>query len=429
MKKNTPEIIEAIQKDGFDRFSWKNISEQVQDFQVEDAQKALLGDVFSSFYKIEPTVTEGESTAHSILKTQMNTQEWNDLRAHTQLDEIGSAIATKTIQGAVLEAQEEAEKAKEEGKEVDENGIRRAFRAAAKKAEKACEDSDEVVQVLTGGAGKEAGDWKKIPFGDKMNLVNKFSKDKKFKKIADLFGRFKNLALGMIDNNVTHGVDELHDIACGNDLGRLVPSEFLNAEMSEVAFFNNFINASLLQYDLKGAEPKGKGPIVCCLDVSGSMEEFMGGLSKDAWAKAVALGLALLAEKQKRSFSLVCFESQVKFAKRYDKFSIQDKLEFLSVQPSGGTCYDAALTKACNIIKNDNGMRPADIVFITDGQDELNVGALVQETKKSTGARVCTIGIGCSVKVLESIADAEINVKSLEDIEVIRTAFGKVIAG
>src|SRR5207249_4537867 len=49
---------------------------------------------------------------------------------------------------------------------------------------------------------------------------------------------------------------------------------------------------------------RGRGPMIVCLDGSGSMEG-----EKEIWSKAVALTLLEIARRQRRLFRFICFSS------------------------------------------------------------------------------------------------------------------------
>lgn len=426
------QVVETIEKDGFDRLSWDDISSKVETFRQEEAQKnSLLGDVFTSFYKMDPKLTEGNTPWHKLISDCINTQQYQDLRTHTQLDDIGSAIATKALGETLLNAAQEIEDAEKEQREPDYNAMRRGFRRSAEQAQKDCEDAEASIGVL---AGNDPGSWQRLPFEDRLGLVEKLTGNKTFQKIAELFGRFRNLAQGLLAHNATHGYDEIHDICNGSDLGRILPSELIRndpelGEFAEFCWFRDFCNSNLLSYELKGNSQKGKGPVVCCLDISGSMREYVDRENqKEAWAKAICLALALIAEKQKRPFSLVLFNSRVRKTNRYEKLQLKDKIELLSVCCEGGTNFDEPLTAACELIRNDNNLKPADIVFITDGEASLSISSEINQTKKDTGTRICGIGIGASLAALGSILDLTIETNNLESLDVVEKTFRSVIA-
>jgi hypothetical protein len=64
----------------------------------------------------------------------------------------------------------------------------------------------------------------------------------------------------------------------------------------------------VLQYQLIGNEPLGRGPLMVLLDKSGSMDG-----PRDIWATALSLALLDQAQCERRTFALLAFDYRVKF--------------------------------------------------------------------------------------------------------------------
>jgi Mg-chelatase subunit ChlD len=62
------------------------------------------------------------------------------------------------------------------------------------------------------------------------------------------------------------------------------------------------LRKNLMQFKLEGKEKEGKGPLIVCIDNSGSMAG-----EREEWAKGFALGLLTIAKKQKREFCIIHF--------------------------------------------------------------------------------------------------------------------------
>jgi hypothetical protein len=60
----------------------------------------------------------------------------------------------------------------------------------------------------------------------------------------------------------------------GGDLARILPSEMLRFldPLTEDKAMLDLIEGRMLQYEIRGKQKKGKGPIVICIDSSGSMD-------------------------------------------------------------------------------------------------------------------------------------------------------------
>ena len=135
-------------------------------------------------------------------------------------------------------------------------------------------------------------------------------------------------------------------------------------------FKKNLLEKSLFQYEYYPQTKESRGPIVCCIDSSGSMYGV-----KEIWAKAVALGLLEIAKLQKRSFCAIHFSSgwnesalhTNSFSKK-NPYSIAEVIDLAEYFEGGGTQFEPPLDKARQIINNSTEYKKADIVFITDGE-------------------------------------------------------------
>ena len=164
-----------------------------------------------------------------------------------------------------------------------------------------------------------------------------------------------------------HGADEIADVEMGADIGRLLPSELcrLVQPNQRLSFFRDLSERQCMQYRLSGAEPLGKGPLVVLLDKSGSMDG-----DKDVWTTAVALALLDIAQRQRRHFVLLSFESVVR-----DEVTVlpNDLLPeaALFTGCGGGTEIGEAMKRALTLIEETPAkLKKADVVLITDGWSE-----------------------------------------------------------
>ena len=163
--------------------------------------------------------------------------------------------------------------------------------------------------------------------------------------------------------------------------------------MTPELFYKDYLEGNLQVYNLKGVENLGKGPIIVAFDISGSMQG-----SREAWAKAVTIGLMTYASKQRRSFGWLCFDTEVKdrgFFPSSTPATLEDKLHVAKIGTAGGTDFQTPLEAAMKIRDQEPEMKSADIVFVTDGACNLPPKFLQKfnEWKKETGTRVFGVGI------------------------------------
>lgn len=166
-----------------------------------------------------------------------------------------------------------------------------------------------------------------------------------------------------------------------------------------------------MQYEQKGHEVLGKGPIVLCLDQSGSMHKL------DTQSKGFTLALMSIARKQKRDFCLVLFSTRTKIIK-YEKGKIKgsDMVNFALTFLGGGTNFELPLDKAMNVI-NESRFKQAEVVFVTDGVDGLRDSFLeaFNKKKKEKAFNVLSLVIGSSTNTLTQFSDKVVQVKDFDD--------------
>ena len=166
-------------------------------------------------------------------------------------------------------------------------------------------------------AGSGDAELKKIPLRDQLSLAEKIASDKKMKEIADWAGRFKQIARKKQKSKNSESM-ERSGVTLGNDIERLLPME-LGLYMHPITkndFLRRFVEGQTMQYEQKGREVLGKGPIVLCLDQSGSMQRL------DTQSKGFTLALMSIARKQRRDFCLILFSTRtqiITYRKRENK--------------------------------------------------------------------------------------------------------------
>ena len=183
---------------------------------------------------------------------------------------------------------------------------------------------------------------------------------------------------------------EVHGTHRSDDLMRVLPSELLNLEDDtlETLFFARLLEKNLLTYELQGttfiqgehAETRQKrtGPVVACLDTSGSMQG--APLLK---AKALLLAIANILRKEDRSLHVLLFGS----AGEIREFSMDRQndaaglLTFLQQGFAGGTDFATPLQRAFEIVGSWGAYKKADVLMISDGDCQLPPACL--ETVRS----------------------------------------------
>lgn len=174
---------------------------------------------------------------------------------------------------------------------------------------------------------------------------------------------------------------EVYGTHRSDDLMRILPSEllYLEDETLETLFYAKLLEQSLQTYELKGItyrqgeeidrQQKRTGPVVACLDTSGSMNGLP--LLK---AKALLLAIANILKKENRSLHVILFGASGEL-REFSMESAQNTrglLAFLNQGFGGGTDFETPLKKAFSIIKNQKGYIKADVLMISDGDCSLS---------------------------------------------------------
>jgi uncharacterized protein with von Willebrand factor type A (vWA) domain len=174
---------------------------------------------------------------------------------------------------------------------------------------------------------------------------------------------------------------EVHGTHRSDDVMRVLPSELLNLEDEtlETLFYARLLEKNLVSYELQGVtftndeetetSKKRTGPVVACLDTSGSMQG--APLLK---AKALLLAIANILKQEDRSLHVLLFGS----AGEIREFSMAGQndsaglLKFLQQGFGGGTDFETPLKHAFKIIASQKDYKKADVLMISDGDCSLS---------------------------------------------------------
>ena len=152
---------------------------------------------------------------------------------------------------------------------------------------------------------------------------------------------------------------------------------FENEDLENL-FYAKMYENSLLTYELQGESKREteednieykKGPIIACLDTSGSMN---GTPLKKA--RALLLAISKILKKEDRKLYIILFGSVGEILELNIENS-ENNIEvfnFLNQNFNGGTDFDTPLKRAVEIIEEVKYYNKADILFISDGICELS---------------------------------------------------------
>ena len=316
-------------------------------------------------------------------------------------------------------------------------GIRQAARQGLSQAEQDIDSTNEAIKAYSGGY--DLGGFGLAKNGhstkEKLELAQKVRSSEKLKQIAELCGRLTRIALAVQKAKVKHPPDEIASIEVGNNVARMLPSELcLLADLElEDLFILKFTEKRLAQYELIHHEPQGRGPIILAIDESGSMDEPAvpgESITKEAWAKGIALALMAIARLQKRDIAIIHFASRNQIKTQFfikGQASPEEALQVAEFFYDGGTAFEPWMEKTLELI-DQSTFDKADVICVTDGLTSISetVKSNWLQTKAARAMRAFGILIGTDegASVLASITDAMLPLDMLKnDDPILQTIF------
>jgi uncharacterized protein with von Willebrand factor type A (vWA) domain len=211
---------------------------------------------------------------------------------------------------------------------------------------------------------------------------------------------------------------DVHGIHKSSDINRLLPSELVNFENEELEyqFFARLAENNLLTYELSGSEAdlkeqevRHKGPIVACLDTSGSMSGYR--LLK---ARALLFSIARILKSEKRDLFIILFGSsgELKELKFTSSSPISMLINFISQGFNGGTDFKSPLKRSIEIVEREDTFDNADILMITDGYCSLSSSykKKVERDKERLGFNIYTVLCSSGADGQDGFSDKVINI-------------------
>lgn len=287
-------------------------------------------------------------------------------------------------------AQQLAEKAAEQ----QQSGLGASVMQAIEQSLREGQEGADIMSSLPGlGPGSET----RVSPEQMIELAKRWRESPILRNVSRMTGRLQRDMRQKRARRVVGGVEEIVDVTTGNDLAWLLPHELakLKHPLLKRDFMRQYHEKTLLEYETEGSESAGRGPIVICIDGSGSM-----GGAPNEWARSVALALITIARKEKRDAAAVEFSSsgQIKrweFLKK-ERFNPDNVLDFTTHFFGGGTQIASGMLSAKEFIDTRPEFRKADIVLITDGQDYFNDerDGTMRQQLQDKGVRVHGVAIG-----------------------------------
>jgi uncharacterized protein with von Willebrand factor type A (vWA) domain len=210
------------------------------------------------------------------------------------------------------------------------------------------------------------------------------------KKLCDLMGKMaqESFSHELVKIQTSHcyevqktdinSREEITGITLGNDLENLIPQElsYLTDPDISILFDLKFVENRLMCFEKQGVQTTWeeelkeeekqvniydkKGPIIICVDTSGSMSG-----APETIAKAFTLLLSTQAANQKRPCYLINFGTGIETTDLQPPKCMKDLIQFLKKSFHGGTDVAPALYEAVHKMANENYSK-ADLLVISD---------------------------------------------------------------
>jgi uncharacterized protein with von Willebrand factor type A (vWA) domain len=259
----------------------------------------------------------------------------------------------------------------------------------------AAEAAAHAADAITSLPGVDPGTAQNLSPDQQIALAEKWAANKDLQEIARMVGRMIRDMKFKRDARTKNVKIEPVGIETGNDIGLLLPTEMARAYMPTFRplFIKDYAERSLLQYQMEGKAPAGKGPIIELHDGSGSMsgEPFI-------WASSLGLTLLTIAQREKRHFAGIEFGSASELKTwHFPKGKPADPdqvIDYAGHFFGGGTSIVTGMKEALRIMREQPEFKTADVILISDGGDYFREDDLaIRNELNALGVRIHGISI------------------------------------
>ena len=403
----------------------KKIFEKESKGKHENCTVEDLADFFNMQFSMTPeTMTDNETYECSkpdkleMIEQVLESPDYKYTREFTVLDVIASDIASEVVseQYSIL-----VQKNKDNPQQ-SKNNMSNAVHRTINKIKKDVEEYTETMNAI--GAGKESGNNQGLDPKRIKELYMQARKNDQLKRIFNLAGKFRMMARSMQRMKMSRGIDEMIGTELGSDIPKLLPIELGSIASDNLGLraiaLSKLVENNLLQFEQHGYEPAAKGPIVVCVDESGSMAG-----DRIESAKAFCLAMGLIAQMQKRWIAFVSFssgeghESKVCFPP--DQWNQDALLKWLCHFYNGGTTYHVPLNKLPFTYWKEwesKGLQKGktDIIYVSDGEIDVseNIEKQFNKWKENEQVKVHTLVIQSSATGFDRVSDYVYNINTID---------------
>ncbi len=264
---------------------------------------------------------------------------------------------------------------------LNENGEAALHEAISEAVDEQLQEQQELEQVLMGAGWSALGDEQHgMGTAGRHALMMALHRNPNLLQILELAGRFTQQAKAKRKGEPTPGPGML----VGTELGDLEAFVTRGLPSSQM-YLRTPLRRAVMRDALEGRAgvykqvrrpPSNQGPVIACLDLSGSMGlDLSGGQGqrypRHVWAKGVLTGAYNLAMSEKRPFVWILFDHRVMKVEVLMQPNPLQLVEVLNTEPAGGTLFQPPIDAAADVLEqNKRLLRGADLLFFTDGVSE-----------------------------------------------------------
>lgn len=253
----------------------------------------------------------------------------------------------------------------------------------------------ELLEPFTKDLGRlwdlSGGTWKNSGFELLKKYADVLENDKAVLELAAMLGRYRKSEKEFEEVEIEKVIvrpkfkprhaskGEVVGIRESDDISSMLPIEaatLLNPATKPI-FLKKFAEKKLTTYDFRNQfgdtakitikekqlqeKEDGKGPIIICVDTSGSMHG-----TPEQVAKTICFALTKIALREKRKCYLISFSTEIQTTELSDLQNSLDKLiDFLGMSFNGGTDANPALEKSLEMLET-NDYKKADVLIVSD---------------------------------------------------------------
>lgn len=262
------------------------------------------------------------------------------------------------------------------------------------------EKLDDIMKGLSPGSGDSVETF--TDSADLAELYTDLATNPSLSELIQLVGKLR-LNTNFLPAMTVGEPEEISEVNLGNELEKTLPFDIglmMGNDEEFFHFYTKLENAELTQYETVTHKQPGAGPIIVCVDYSGSMTYQLAGSDKtrEQWAKSLAMAIYIQALKENRPYAIIPFAdwAAIHRPKQNGKLDVEFMKEMVSVYVGGGTEFQPPWDMAIKFITESRegaDFRDADLVYITDGMGSFDYNKVAKD-KEDNNIRLVTIFLG-----------------------------------